>query len=616
MILKVGIPDTNSLFSFSANTSVTFISISDLSGVIRVQLPKPVGDVHTLAASMNGNIPFLEPVRTLNFETSYETEESRKRYAWHSEYSFVHDLRTLARFDWGPNVRSQRIQSNLDVFQDGEKREITIKLRGPWYMEDAFRSVVVYNYADSLYLVNGNMSIPASRKVAEANVAFTNLSNMKGNVNCTTPFLNITWLHGQLEFIESPLESIRFLKATWPESSAIFDAKTTYKLHNLNRDQQGTIKVEIPLQTRHFAEVKYGLAERPAITTGHAEIDYNDRKVLSGQYTSKQESRAGFDKETVDVTLENDFKPIGVHYVHTTNLIQGNSHAIDTKRAEVFELRNQKQFNITGELQVTTRDTGREYVITAIHPNRTVVLTADFDQEDNKTKQKSKLKLSPTRWIAYDFHLTNNSQADNDTQSFRLEVSYPQRKLSADGWYSVTENTFDSDISLQYTPNKTSDDEVVQPRTVRGGVKWVDESDSDVTRQNLLVLLGHPTFEQDITLKGSYYSDEKDLLKTNLDIRYTHADSHHLSVGFNAKDLTSTVGYRNYSYSLFGLHDASNLDLESAGSVGLRLGLYELNSNSHYKRGYLSRMEGYVISKLDVMQKEVIVEVGILRRAF
>ena len=94
-----------------------------------------------------------------------------------------------------------------------------------------------------------------------------------------------------------------------------------------------------------------------------------------------------------------------------------------------------------------------------------------------------------------------------------------------------------------------------------------------------------------------------------MDIQYTHSDSHHISVGFNAKDLTPTVGYRNYSYRLFGSHDASDLDLDSMGSVGLRLGLYEINTNSHYKRGYLSRMEGHVIGKVDVRQKEVILEV-------
>ncbi|XP_058818906.1 uncharacterized protein LOC131681859 [Topomyia yanbarensis] len=598
----------NNIWIFSANTSVTFISISDLAGVLRVRLPSPVGDIHTVAASMNGNIPFLEPVRTLNFETFYETEQSRKRYAWHSEFSNVNDLRTLLRFDWGPDVGSERIQSTLDIFRNGDKREVSAKLRGPWYLEDAFRAMAVYNFADSMYLVNANISVPASRKVAEANVVFTNLSNMKGDVNCTTPFLNITWLHGQLEFIENPLESIRYLKATWPESSAVFDSKSTYKSNNLDRDQQGTIKVEIPLQTRHYAEVKYGLAERPAITTGHAEIDYNNQKILSGQYTSKQESRAGFDKETVDVTLENNFKPVGVHYVHTMKLLGDNYQKMDTKRAEIFELRNQKKFKITGELKITTRDTGREYVITAIHPNRTVVLTADFDEDGDTTKQKSKLQLSPKRWISYDFHLTNLSKPENVSQKFRLDISYPRRNLSAEGWYAVTDNTFDSDITLQYSPNKTNDEDIVEPRTVKGAVKWVDNSNNDSTKQTVLVLLGHPTFEHDITLKGVYYSDDRDLLKGNLDIEYTKANNHHVSIGFNAQDRTSVVGYRNYSYTLLGLHEASELDLASRGSVGLRLGLYELDSNSHYKRGYLSRMEGYVVGKVDVKQKELILE--------
>lgn len=126
-------------------------------------------------------------------------------------------------------------------------------------------------------------------------------------------------------------------------------------------------------------------------------------------------------------------------------------------------------------------------------------------------------------------------------------------------------------------------------------------------------MLDIPLSLQDITLKGVYYSDDKDLLKTNLDIHYTRSENHHISIGLNAKDLTPTVGYRNYTYRLFGLHEASDLDLDSMGSVGLRLGLYELNTNSHYKRGYLSRMDGYVIGKMDVKQKEVILEVGCWR---
>uniref|UniRef100_A0A182J4N7 Vitellogenin domain-containing protein n=1 Tax=Anopheles atroparvus TaxID=41427 RepID=A0A182J4N7_ANOAO len=601
----------NNIWIFNANASVDFISIRDLSAVMTVLLPKPVGDVHTLAIAMNGNLPFVEPVKSFHLETSYETEESRKRYAYYSEYSFIGDLRTLLRFEWGPDIRKQRVQSKLDVFRNGDRRELTARLRGPWYLEDAFTAYGTYDFIDALYLVSGNVSIPASTKVASANVAFNNLSNMKGDVNCTTPFLNVTWLHGQLEFIETPLESIRYLKGTWPESSAVFDAKATYRSHNLDREQQGTIKIEVPLRTRHYAEVKYGLAQRPAITTGHAEVDYNSQKVLSGQYTSKEESRVGFDKETIDVTLENSFMPVGVHYVHSLKMLDENIRTLDIKRAEVFKLRNQKNFNITGELHVLNKALGREYTVKAIHPNRTVVLTADFEQENNINRKKSKLQLSPTVWIAYDFHLVNRSRDDVESQNFTLTISYPKRNISADGWYAYTDLAFDSDLMLSYSPNRTGTEEDTEPpkqRTVRGAIVWRDLVNSTTGGQKLQVALGHPSFQQDVTLDALYFTNLNHWFSSSLALRYNDDDDHLLEMGFDLNDLRAIVGYRNYSYHLYSRHAVSDLDLGSIGSIGLRPGLYGISSNSHYQRAYLSQMDGHVLGSLNIKQKELLYE--------
>lgn len=73
------------------------------------------------------------------------------------------------------------------------------------------------------------------------------------------------------------------------------------------------------------------------------------------------------------------------------------------------------------------------------------------------------------------------------------------------------------------------------------------------------------------------------------------------------------VRYRNYSYHAFSQHEASHLDFDSTGSVGLRLGLYEVMSSSHYKRGYISQMDGVVVGKMDVKQREILLEVGTVR---
>ncbi|XP_050082628.1 uncharacterized protein LOC126569520 [Anopheles aquasalis] len=599
----------NNIWVFSSNASVDFFSIRDLSGVLKVQLPKPVGDVHTLAFEMRGNLPFIEPVKSFNMKTSYETDESRKRYAYISEYSYLGHLRSLVRFEWGPDPRQQRVQTNVNLIREGEKRELEAILQGPWYLEDTLTAYGTYDYREALHLMSCNVSIPASTKVASANVAFNNLSNMKGDVNCTTPFLNVTWIHGQLEFIETPLESIRYVKGTWPESSAVFDAKATYRQHNQDREQQGTIKMELPLKTRHYAEVKYGLAQRPAITTGHAEVDYNSNKILNGQYTSKEESRVGFDKKTIDVTLENNFMPLGVHYVHSLNQLDADIRTLDFKRAEVFQLRNNKNFNITAEVHVLNKATGREYLVKAIHPNRTVVLTADFEQQGEVDRKQSRLELAPTVWIAFDLFLTNRSRADLESKNITLQVSYPKRNISAEGWYAYTENAFDSDISLAYNPNRTSEEDTMPAqRTVRGGVAWRDLANATTSGQNLRIALGHPSFKQDVTLDAQYFTNPSHWFSSNLELRYNDDDQHLFATGFNLNDLRPIVGYWNYSYQLFTVHESSDLALNSIGSIGIRDGLYGVSSNSVYQRAYLSRMQGHVLGSLNVPQKELLFE--------
>lgn len=41
---------------------------------------------------------------------------------------------------------------------------------------------------------------PASRPIADMDIAFRTISNMYGFVNSTTPFLNVTWFKGDFNF--------------------------------------------------------------------------------------------------------------------------------------------------------------------------------------------------------------------------------------------------------------------------------------------------------------------------------------------------------------------------------------------------------------------------------
>lgn len=115
----------------------------------------------------------------------------------------------------------------------------------------------------------------------------------------------------------SSANEIRYLKATWPKNYAYVGSNSTFtSTHNLGRDRQGTIKIDVPLTNRHLANIKYELSERADTTTGLCTVDYNTKTVLFGQYACKSEIRDGFSKDDIHITIENDFKPVGINYIH------------------------------------------------------------------------------------------------------------------------------------------------------------------------------------------------------------------------------------------------------------------------------------------------------------
>lgn len=62
------------------------------------------------------------------------------------------------------------------------------------------------------------------------------------------------------------------------------------------------------------------MQEKPLITTGDATVDYNSRTVLNSHYTCKTEKISeNHNKEIIDLSLENEKRPLGIHYTHEKN---------------------------------------------------------------------------------------------------------------------------------------------------------------------------------------------------------------------------------------------------------------------------------------------------------
>lgn len=289
-----------------------------------------------------------------------------------------------------------------------------------------------------------------------------------------------------------------------------------------------------------------------------------------------------------------------------------------------------RKFNITGELHVKTEEFGQEYKIVAIHPNRTVVLTSDYFNKDEVTQQKSKIELAPTIWIGYDVHLKNLTTPEKDTRWFYLEIFYPRRNLSANGTYTMTEHIFDSKLEFQWeqkdestTPDYEYDyglgaassaddgDEEPAPKKpkhlIKAGFLWRNEplAEGDKDNQTILFTLGHPSFEKDVMFRGNLYRSEIELVKVNLMVDYSE-DARHLAK-FNAslKDLTTLMGFKNYTAQVFAKHEASELLLNGFGTVGAKRGHYETSSFGGYQRGYITLQDGVFLAFLDLKTKEI-----------
>lgn len=409
--------------------------------------------------------------------------------------------------------------------------------------------------------------------------------------------------------------------------------ESTFNSKNLDRNNEGEIKIEVPLASRHTASIQYHLNERQTLTTGDCIVIYNKNKVLNGKYTCNTESRAGFSKEQTEILAENAYYPVGIAYVHQMNYVVADSPYFDMKRAELYELKDSNRFNITGELHVSTTETGQAYKIIAIHPNRTVVITSDYDAYDTTVNQKLKLQLSTDLWIAYNFKLTNLTTPTNDSQQFAIDLQYPKRNLSTVGWYAVTDEVFDSDLTFKWTKEKTTTEEEPEDdygygfggssedseengddnasgdqKTINAAITWRNEplNKNDKFNQTLLLVIKHPKFRKDVTFNANYYRNNLDLIHGKLMVDY-HEDPEHLLTleGGIIDGSTLQLNHRNYSVRALGLHDVTNFNLHAMASIAAKQGVYMTKNYGFYKRGYLPLLEGVLNVGIDIPNNDI-----------
>lgn len=174
---------------------------------------------------------------------------------------------------------------------------------------------------------------------------------------------------------------------------------------------------------------------------------------------------------------------------------------------------------MTGEVTVKVTTTGQQISLLAMHRNRTVKFTTDYDVLDQRFKQHSRLELAPTAWLEYDVELVNktvvinkSSRAGRDrsryliknvnlqdesseAQEVEINLSYPRRNFTAIGSYNISYSSMSSDVSLIWDKER---------KTLEAGLDW-RRDESHPSKQELQVQISHPSFEKVSSSDGLYY---------------------------------------------------------------------------------------------------------------
>jgi len=583
-------------WQFGTNISLAATSAGNVTVTLNLQLPPPQNEIHTIFT----NVYYTKDYKYIQEVVKYSTHYSKKLYATFGEFSVMPDkIDGNLSFKWG-KINYKSVSHVLKVNRGDKLIDLLYILNTPKYNESTLVAKLYYDKDDVYHKVQAVLSCPESHFIAGGNVDYNSFANMFGKINTTTPFSTIPHVGLNFKVSTHMLHHQRFLEVFWPNNTALFDS--TYKYENKDHITHinGSIRAEVPLQTRHTGNLVYGYKEGPLHTTGYSFIEYNSRKFLEGRYNCTSHSSAGLEKDVINMEIDNSYFPLGVLYVHKFQYSGGsdglNLPTTDLKRAEIFKLNNKSGFHLTGEMSVHSTVTGQEITLTAIHTNRTVRLKTDYDFLDHEFKQKSVLHLDPHVWASYDLTIVNKTTDDKEEEHMELNFAYPKRNFTVLGYYQMSNNSLSSEITFMWDKQATK-------KTVGASFDWKRLSVYP-NKHHAVISIKHPSFIRDVTLNGHYSSDEVGLVEVLTDLEYSKDNSKKLSLAGKVQN-NSHGPMKHYNFELLGLHPATRLDLKVKGQVKLDGKIYETNNEASYKRSYLPLQTGNLKGRVNSVLKEV-----------
>lgn len=399
------------------------------------------------------------------------------------------------------------------------------------------------------------------------------------------------------------------LRLFWPTNTAVIHSKYAYFSEKLDSGLDGTFLVEVPLSTRHIGHLTYGYKKKPLHTNGYSVLIYNEKEMYNAKYTSKGESRAGVEKDRMEITIENIFQPIGIIYINNFEYSAGNAGTnyptVEFKHVNIYRLDNITAFNIIGESKIRTTHEGQDILLKAKHAERTVQLTTDYKILPGEFDHNSLLSLAEGAWISYNLNIVNRTTELEENQIMNVTLMYPKRNFTLEGSYSITESEINSDATLSWISERE------RRRTVGSAFAWTnkaEDSDNYLKYQQAVLTFMHPSFEKNVTIKGKIMKrNASDLFNGELMVDYAHNLNKLLVVSAEMLDKSELPKMRSYKYVINGKHPRTKLLLNVEGLLNYKRAASYLETKNYgqYKRGFYAQDSGEFSAYADIPKYEI-----------
>lgn len=106
-------------------------------------------------------------------------------------------------------------------------------------------------------------------------------------------------------------------------------------------------------------------------------------------------------------------------------------------------------------------------------------------------------------------------------------------------------------------------------------------------------------------MKGLLYRSTLEVLKTEIEFEYSEEEDQLAKFTTVLRNLTSEVGYKNYTFQITGVHEPTEFNLLVDGSVCAKPNIYKFETKGTYKRSYLDNQEIDTFGFIDSENKKI-----------